>query len=116
MNMREAIIAALRRDPDLVPKVAGSLRDKIDHQNGRVGRMVQAAEAIEPILEEAVRKRPSRLSKLGLKSAHLLASLAAEDSGSNDRLAAIANGSTVGIVFVDVADFTRFTAEKGDDV
>jgi class 3 adenylate cyclase len=116
MNMREAIIAALRRDPDLIPKMTGSLRDKIDHENGRVGRVVQAAEAVAPILEDAVRKRPSRLGKLGLKSAHLLASLASDDDRSNRRLAAIANGSTVGIVFIDVADFTRFTAEHGDDV
>lgn len=114
--MREAIIAALRRDPDLVPKMAGTLRDRIDHENGRVGRVVQAAGAVAPILEDAVRKRPSRLGKLGLKSAHLLAGLASDDVGSNRKLAAIANGSTVGIVFIDVADFTRFTAEHGDDV
>jgi class 3 adenylate cyclase len=116
MNMREAIIAALRRDPDLIPKMTGTLRDKIDHENGRVGRVVQVAGAVAPILEEAVRKRPSRLGKLGLKSAHLLAGLASDDEGSNRKLAAIANGSTVGIVFIDVADFTRFTAENGDDV
>jgi len=116
MNMREAIFAALRRDPELIPRLTGSLRDRIDHENGRVGRVVQAAEAIQPILEDAVRKRPSRLGRLGLKSAHLLASLASEDSGSNRRLTEIANGSTVGIVFIDVADFTRFTAEKGDDI
>ena len=115
MNMRDAIIAALRRDPDLIPKVRDSLRGKIDHANGRVGRVVQAAEAIEPILEEAVRKRPSRLGKLGLKSAHLLAGLTEQDDRSNGRLAAIANGSTVGIVFIDVADFTQFTAHHGDE-
>jgi class 3 adenylate cyclase len=116
MNMREAIIAALRRDPDLIPKVAVTLRDRIDHENGRVGRVVQVAEAVAPILEDAVRQRPSRLGKLGLKSAHLLAGLASDDDGSNRKLAAIANGSTVGIVFIDVADFTWFTAEHGDEV
>lgn len=112
--MRQAILAALRGEPDLLPKISESLRDKID-DGGRVARMVAAAEALEPILEEAVRSRPSRLSKLGLKSAHLLASLTEQDDASNNRLAEIARGSSVGIVFVDIADFTRFTADHGDE-
>lgn len=77
--------------------------------------MVQAAEALEPIIAEAVEKRPSRLNRLGLKSAHLLASLAEEDERSNRQLARIARGSSVGIVFVDVAEFTSYTAKHGDD-
>jgi class 3 adenylate cyclase len=112
--MRQAILSALRGEPDLLPKISGSLRERID-EGGRVARVVAAAEALEPILADAVRSRPSRLSKLGLRSAHLLASLAEEDEASNGKLAAIAKGSSVGIVFVDVADFTRFTAEKGDE-
>lgn len=114
MNMRQAIVAALRRDPALVPKVTRSLRGRID-EDGAVASMVQAAEALEPIIAEAVEKRPSRLNRLGLKSAHLLASLAEEDERSNRQLARIARGSSVGIVFVDVAEFTSYTAEHGDD-
>lgn len=114
MNMRQAIAAALRRDPALVPKVTQSLRGRID-EDGAVASVVQAAEALEPIIAEAVDKRPSRLNRLGLKSAHLLASLAGDDEGSNRQLARIAKGSTVGIVFVDVADFTTYTAQRGDD-
>lgn len=113
--MRKAIFAALRGDPDLVPKIAESLRERIDEKEGRVSTMVQAAEALEPVIADAVRKRPSKLGKLGLKSAHLVAGLAQEDARSNRRLAKIARGSSVGIVFVDVAGFTAYTERVGDD-
>lgn len=115
MNMRKAITAALRRDPELFPRVKGSLREKIEEEKGPMATVVQAAEALEPILADAVRKRPSRLAKIGLKSANMLASLAMEDARSNSRLAGIAEGSTVGIVFVDIAGFLTFTAENGDE-
>ena len=114
MKMRRAILAALRRDPELIPKMTGTLKGKIDHQDGRMATFVEAAEALEPVLADAVKKRPSKLGALGLKSAQLLASLAAEDDRSNKRLAKIAHGGTVGIVFVDVANFTTFTAQHGD--
>jgi adenylate cyclase len=113
--MREAIRAALRRDPELFPKMTESLRGKIEEEEGAMSTVVQAAEALEPILAEAVGKRPSRLGKLGLKSATLLAGLTADDEASNSRLANLAEGSQVGIVFVDVSKFTEYTAEKGDD-
>ena len=116
MNVRQAVLAALRGEPDLIPKITDSLRQKIDDNDGRMSRVVQAAEALEPILSEAVRKKPSRLGSLGLKSAQVLAGLAAEDSESSSELAAIARNSVVGIVFVDVSGFTTFTAEQGDDV
>ena len=115
MKLREAIVAAVRRDPELLPKLTGSLRERIEGNGGPMSTMVQAAEALEPILEEAVTKRPSRLGKLGLKSAHLLANLAMEDDRSNNRLTKIAAGGTVGIVFVDIAAFTNFTSRVGDE-
>lgn len=114
MNMREAIIAALRKDPDLVPKVRRSLREKIGEKDGRMSTVVQSAAALEPIIAQAVKKRPSKLGQFGWKSAHLLATLAADDERSNRRLARIAEKGTVGIVFVDVANFTSLTAEIGD--
>lgn len=113
--MREAVVAAIRRDPELVPKLTDSLRERIEVNGGAMATMVQAAEALEPILADAVRKRPSRLGKLGLKSATLLAGLTMEDARSNSRLAKIASGSTVGIVFVDIAGFTNFTVRVGDE-
>lgn len=113
MKVRDALLAALRRDPELVPKVKGSLRERIDDE-GRVATVLQAAEALEPIIADALRKRPSRIKRLGLKSAQLLAGLAAEDDESARRLANIAQGSTVGIVFVDVAGFTSMTEKLGD--
>lgn len=115
MNIREALVAALRRDPELVSKVTQSLRQRIDGEEGRMASVVQAAEALEPVIEEALRKRPTRLGRLGLKSAHIIAMLAADDSASQSRLEAIAEAGTVGIVFVDVAGFTQFTAEHGDE-
>jgi class 3 adenylate cyclase len=114
MNVREAMIAALRRDPDLLPKVAAALRSRKEESDGP-SPVVRAAEALEPIIADAVRKNPSKLNRLGLKSATLLASLAAEDRKSNSRLAKIARGSTVGIVFVDVAGFAGFTERNGDE-
>jgi adenylate cyclase len=113
MNVRETLLAALRRDPELVPKVKDSLRERIDDE-GRVATVLQAAEALEPIIADALRKRPSRVKRLGLKSAQLLAGLAADDEGSSRQLAAIARGSTVGIVFADIAGFTTMTERLGD--
>lgn len=113
MKVRDALLAALRRDPELVPKVKDSLRERIDEE-GRVATVLQAAEALEPIIADALRKRPSRIKRLGLKSAQLLAGLAAEDDESTRRLANIAQGSTVGIVFADVAGFTSMTEKLGD--
>ena len=115
MKMRQAILAALRGDPDLVPKVKKSLRGRIDEQDGPMSTMVQAAEALEPILADAVRKRPSKLGKFGLKSATLLGDLAARDDRENKRLAKFASGKALGIVFVDVAGFTTYTERAGDD-
>ncbi len=115
MKMRQAIIAALRRDPDLLPKVTDSIRERIDEEQGPMSTVIQAAGALEPILHDALRKRPSRLAKIGYKSAHMLANLALEDSSSNSKLAKIAEGSTVGIVFVDIAGFLAYTAAQGDD-
>ena len=114
MNMREAIIAALRRDPDLVPKVRERLRERIDEKDGPMSTVVQSAGALEPIIREAVKKRPSKIGFMGLNTAHLLATLATEDRRSSSRLQKIAEGGTLGIVFVDIANFTTFTAEKGD--
>lgn len=115
ITMREAVFAALRRDPELIPKVKASLRERIaEGEEGPIQTVVQAAGALAPIIEEAVGKRPSRIGKLGLRSAHLLANLAVEDQRSNQRLTRIASGRTMGIVFADVAGFTSYTAEKGD--
>src|SRR5918992_5263874 len=99
MKVRETIVAALRGDPELKPKLAKALRTRIDTADGRMSTVVQAAEALTPIIEDAVKKRPSRLGLLGLKSAHLLANLTMDDDTSNNKLAKIAQGSTVGIVF-----------------
>src|ERR671917_463033 len=114
MNFRDTVLAAIRRDPDLIPKMTDALRGRIDEEKGPMSTVVQAAEAIEPILSDAVRRKPSRLGKLGLKSAAILATLAAEDESSSTLMNAMADGHPIGIVFVDIAGFTAFTAERGD--
>jgi len=116
MNLRETLIAALRRDPDLFEKMTGSLRSRIDQDDTKIGTVLQVAGALEPILAETVAKNPSRIARLGFSTAHLLAGIAVEDEGSNERLAELARGSTVGIVFVDIAGFMSFTARRGDEV
>lgn len=115
MKMRPKVMAALR-EAELLPKLTDNLRQRVEvDEEGAIGRLVQAAEALEPILADAFDRKPSRLGKIGLKSAHLLASLAMDDEASNSKLAAISQNSVVGIVFVDVAGFTSFTDEHGDD-
>src|SRR5687768_3645852 len=113
--VRKAVFAAMRGDPELVPKVKAALRERIDEKDGPVATVVQAAEALEPIIADAVRKRPSKLGKLGLRSAEVLAGLTMQDAKSNKKLARIAKGSSVGIVFVDIAGFTTYTERVGDD-
>lgn len=112
MNMTRAIIRALRGDPEVVNEM---LRERIEIEEGPLSTVVQAAGALEPILARAVGRKPSKLGKWSLKSAHLLANLATEDKHTNEIFARVAKGSTVGIVFVDVAGFTTFTAENGDE-
>lgn len=110
------IASVLKGEKDLLPSIAASLRERLDAKDeGAISTMAQAAGALEPIIASAVERNPSRLGKLGLKSAHLLASLTVEDRNSSSKLAEIAHNETVGIVFVDVAGFTTFTAERGDD-
>lgn len=116
MNLRQALVAALRRDPDFLEKMAESLRGRIDHEDTKLGTVFQVAGALEPILAETVANKPSRIARLGFSTAHLLANMVVEDEGSNERLAELARGSTVGIVFVDIADFMAFTARHGDKV
>ena len=113
--MKDAIVAALRRDPELVPKLAGTLKERIAEEEGPAATVVQAAASIEPILADAVRRRPSRLGRLGLNSAHLLASLAVDDARSNRLLANLGRNGPIGIAFVDIADFVAYTERHGDD-
>lgn len=115
MNIRDVIAGALGRDSGLVSKVTESLRQRIA-EAGPMETLGNTADAIEPVVADAVEKRPSRLRKLGLKSAQLVAGLAPDDGGTNERLAKLARDATVGIVFVDVADFMAITAERGDAI
>lgn len=116
MNVKDTLLAALRRDPELFPKLTDSWRGKIDEEDGRLSTVVRAAASLEPILADAFRKRPGKLKALGLKSTRLLAGLATEDAKSGARLAQLARNGVVGIVFVDVVGFTTLTETRGDKV
>lgn len=116
MTLRKAILAALKGDNDLLPGIAEAMRQRMgEREEGPMSTVVQAAGALEPIIADAVKRKPSRLGLLGLKSAHLLASLAEQDDDATGRLVAISKNQTVGIVFADIDEFTRYTAENGDD-
>ncbi len=110
--MTRAILAALRGDPEVMNEL---LRERIEVEQGPLSTVVRAAEALQPVLERSVSRKPSKLGKLSLKSAHILAGLASEDRGTNELFARVAKGSTVGIVFVDIAGFTTYTEKHGDE-
>jgi adenylate cyclase len=73
-----------------------------------VGR---AARALEPVLAEAARERPGRLTGLGWRGAAILARLDRRPG----RLDRFATDRPMGLAFVDVVGFTTFTARRGDD-
>jgi class 3 adenylate cyclase len=113
-KLREAIIAALGEDRELMEDVSRSVRRRAGSKLAAYPSLLQAADALEPVLAEAVSRRPSFLSNLAYGTARLVSTLASEDSSSNRRLAELAESSHVGIVFVDLVGFTEYTAAHGD--
>jgi class 3 adenylate cyclase len=105
------LAAVLQRDPKLAPKIARTLTRRVDDES--LSLMVQAARAIEPVLERAAESKPSRLARLGLKGTAALGRLGQD--GVHGRLRDIARSKSIGIVFIDVVDFTSYTAAHGDD-
>jgi class 3 adenylate cyclase len=112
LAIREAIGAALGQDRELMEEVGARSGDKA-RPEARV--FIQAAGALEPVLADAVKRRPSFLGRLAYGTAQLVSTLASEDASSGPRLAEMASGSHVGIVFVDVVGFTAFTSANGDE-
>lgn len=94
--------------------VSRSVRRRAGSKLAAYPSLLQAADALEPVLSEAVSRRPSFLNNLAYGTARLVSTLASEDSSSNRRLAKVAEGSHVGIVFVDLVGFTEYTAANGD--
>lgn len=110
--IREAIATALGQDTEL----AAQMEDARRRAGGKRGAAMwlHAADALEPVLADAVDKKPSFLGRLAYGTAQLIGTLAS-DEASNKRFAEIAGGDHVGIVFIDVVGFTAYTAENGDD-
>jgi class 3 adenylate cyclase len=109
----EAIRSALFQDQELMEeiteeRVPGAARSDAP-------KLVRAVDAIEPLLADAVKRRPSFLGRLAYGTAQLVSTLASEDAASSRRLSELAKGSHVGIVFIDVVGFTAFTSANGDD-
>jgi class 3 adenylate cyclase len=105
------LAAVLQRDPNLAPRIASTLTRRIDDES--LSLMVQAARAIEPVLERAAASKPSRLTRLGLKGTAALGSLREDEV--HGRLRDIARSKSIGIVFIDIVDFTSYTGAHGDD-
>lgn len=93
----------------LLPRLTRSLRRRVDDES--LALVAQAARALQPVLARAAAARPGRLTSIGVKGAGAVARLAVEPAG---RLARFDTGREMGIVFVDIADFTAFTAQRGD--
>jgi class 3 adenylate cyclase len=111
--IREAIKTALGQDTEL----AEEMEDAERRAGGKRGAaaLLHAAGALEPVLAEAVERRPSFLGRLAYGTAQLVSALATDDAASSGRFAEIAGGDHVGIVFIDVVGFTAYTAGNGDD-
>jgi class 3 adenylate cyclase len=111
--LREAIATALGQDTDL----AAELEETRRRAGGKKGAamLLQAADALEPVLADAVDRKPSFLGRLAYGTAQLVSALATDDEASSRRFAEIAGGDHVGIVFIDVVGFTAYTASNGDE-
>lgn len=114
-KLRSALSSALKEDNQLLSDVADALRRRAGAKLASYPSILQAADALEPVLADTVERRPSFLGNLAYGTARLIGSLVARDASSNRRLAEIAGSSHVGIVFVDLVGFTEYTADNGDD-
>jgi class 3 adenylate cyclase len=101
----------LKEHPDFAAGVAEiGLVDKdwIDDPSGLPVRSATTVEMVQRFLERSVEQEPSLIAKLGLNAIELLSMSDAEAATPGSALPA-------SIVFTDLEDFTRFTAEVGDE-
>ncbi|MEX2554646.1 MAG: adenylate/guanylate cyclase domain-containing protein [Actinomycetota bacterium] len=111
--IREAIKTALGQDTELAEEMEDAQRRAGGKRSAAA--WLHAADALEPVLADAVERRPSFLGRLAYGTAQLVTALATDDEASSGRFAEIAGGDHVGIVFIDVVGFTAYTAKNGDD-
>jgi class 3 adenylate cyclase len=111
-KLPDMVKVALSRDPDAARRLARKLTGRMDDRS--VAFVADAARALEPVLTRAQQSRPSRLTELGLKGTGVLRALA-DDGGETGPLSRLVGAKTIGIAFVDIVDFTTFTATHGDD-
>src|SRR5262245_12882053 len=81
MALREAIATALGQDTEL----SAELEDTKRRAGGKAGAafLLQAADALEPVLADAVDKKPSFLGRLAYGTAQLVSALATDDEASS---------------------------------
>lgn len=109
----QAIRSALSQDQELMEEIT---EERVPGRSrSDAPKLIRAVDAIEPLLADAVKRRPSFLGRLAYGTAQLVSTLASEDAASSRRLAELAKGSHVGIVFIDVVGFTAFTSANGDE-
>jgi class 3 adenylate cyclase len=111
--LREAIKTALGQDTELAEEMEDAQRRAGGSRSAAA--WLHAADALEPVLADAVERRPSFLGRLAYGTAQLVSALATDDAASSGRFAEIAGGDHVGIVFIDVVGFTAYTASNGDE-
>ena len=111
--IRGAIASALFSDDKLMDEITEERT--LETPRSDTPKLLRAVDAIEPLLADAVKKRPSFLGRLAYGTAQLVSTLASEDEASGRRLNELAKGSHVGIVFIDVVGFTAFTSANGDE-
>ena len=109
LAIREAIATALGQETYLAEELEDARR--------RAGGKRSAAFWLHTAdqLAEAVERKPSFLGRLAYGTAQLIGTLATDDEASNRRIAQIAAGDHVGLVFIDVVGFTSYTAMNGDE-
>ncbi len=95
----------------ILPRIARRLRSTVDDNS--VAMVAEAARALEPVLTRAALARPSRLAELTRRGAVALGGLSPAERSV--RLARFKGESSIAIMFADIADFTGYTAENGDD-
>jgi class 3 adenylate cyclase len=106
------LAASLRGDPEATSRIARKLAGRRADDRS-IALVAEAARALEPVLSRALENKPSRLTELGLKGTTVLGALTGAESPGP--LSFVARSKSIGIVFVDIVDFTTFTTSHGDD-
>ncbi len=113
-SMSERLADVIRTDPEWAAQAADvGLIDRawLERPGENPFRTAPPTEMVQRFLERTTEQRPSVLASMGLNALQAL-SLVRTDSST----AATGLPTRVTVVFTDLEDFTRYTAEHGDEV